>query len=102
MREDLKEAVGSVLQSVDPAMAVTTDEDLELLLGLADLVTLSRTACERDFQGFPTEAHMPEMPTRFAKMLLQVERGALALGASHAEAVDAAVRVAGDSMPPVR
>ena len=102
MRAELAEAAGRVLADVDPARAVLTDPVMDALLAVANLVTLARTACERDYRGDVIEAHAPEAPTRFAKMLAQVVRGALALGADQDHAVTVAMRVAGDSVPPLR
>ena len=102
MRAELAEAAGRVLADVDPALAVLTDPIMGALLDVANLVTLSRTAVERDIRGDVIEAHAPEAPTRFAKMLAQVVRGALALGADQDRAVTVAMRVAGDSVPPLR
>jgi hypothetical protein len=102
MRRELAEAAGRLLAHIDPDRAHLDDEDVEALLGVADLVTLSRTAVERDYRGDPIEAHAPEMPTRFAKMLGQVMRGALALGIDHDQALSIAMRVARDTVPPLR
>ncbi len=102
MRAELAEVVGALLTAVDPARAVLADADQETLLDLADLVTLGRTAVERDYKGDVIDAHAPEMPTRFAKMLGQITRGGLALGMSPTRALNASVRAAGDSMPPLR
>jgi hypothetical protein len=54
------------------------------------------------FRGEAVEAHQPEAPTRFAKMIGQLARGTLAIGADHARALTVAMRVAGDSVPPLR
>lgn len=102
MRRDLAETVGSVLGAVDAGRAVLSESDMFTLLDAADLVTLARTAVERDYRGDPIEAHAPEMPTRFAKMLGQIIRGALAVGIDHERARGIALRVARDSMPPLR
>ncbi len=102
MRPELAAAAGAVLAGVDPMKAVLAEADMHVLLGLADLVTLARTAVERDYRGEVQEAHAPEAPTRFAKMLGQLVRGGLALGAEHEHALSMAVRVAGDSVPPLR
>ena len=102
MRAELAEAAGSVLAGVDPSRAELTEQDMTLLLGAADLVTLARTAVERDYRGEVLEAHQPEAPTRFAKMLGQLVRGTLAVGGSHDQALVVAMRVAGDSVPPLR
>ena len=69
---------------------------------VADLVARCRTAVERDYQGKPEWAHALEAPTRLAKYLWQMVRGALAIGVERDEALRLAVRVAGDSMPQVR
>lgn len=102
MRSDLSAAVQAVMAGMDPTLATLTDEDYDVLLELADLVTYARTAVERDYQGNVIDAHAPEMPTRFAKMLGQVVRGCLALGMQRAEAHAIATRVARDTMPPLR
>lgn len=102
MRAELAAAVETLMSTVDVDRAVLSDVDADHLLGVADLVTLSRTAVERDFRGDPVDAHAPEMPTRFAKMLGQVLRGGLALGMDRPRALAAAVRVGRDSMPPLR
>ena len=50
------------------------------MLAAADLVTLARTGVEFDYRGNVIDAHAPEMPTRFAKQLTQIIRGAVAIG----------------------
>ena len=50
------------------------------MLAAADLVTLARTGVEYDYRGDVIDAHAPEMPTRFAKELTQIIRGAVAIG----------------------
>jgi predicted transcriptional regulator len=102
MRAELAEAAGQVLAYIDIGAAVLTDEVMGVLLGVADLVTLARTAVERDHRGEVTEAHAPEAPTRFAKMLGQLVRGCLAIGTDADAALTVALRVAGDSIPPQR
>jgi hypothetical protein len=102
MRKDLADAVTELVVGLDLSRVVMTDDDTETLLAASDLVTLARTAVERDYRGDPIEAHAPEMPTRFAKMLAQILRGGLALGMTHDHALRVALRVAHDSMPPLR
>lgn len=102
MRQELSDAVGVVLAAVEPSNAVLTAEVMTVLLGTANLVTLARTAVERDHRGEVVEAHAPEAPTRFAKMLGQIVRGVLSLGATPERALEVALRVAGDSVPPLR
>lgn len=103
MRHELREAVKAVLQAVDPdAEIMLSEAEVDALLGLADLVTRARTAVERDFKGNPLFAHALEMPTRFAKQLVQIVRGGIALGMRRTAALAVAVRCAGDSVPPLR
>lgn len=101
MRTELAAAVRGLLDTVDPdADNVVSDEQADALLEVADLVTRGRTAVERDYQGSPLFAHALEMPTRFAKQLVQIVRGAAALRCGDPLAV--AMRCAADSMPPLR
>ena len=65
-------------------------------------MTLARTGVEYDYRGEVIDAHAPELPTRFAKQLAQVVRGAVAIGMNRADALRLAIRCARDSMPPLR
>jgi hypothetical protein len=65
-------------------------------------VTLARSAVERDYRGDIEFAHDPEAPTRFAKQLVQLLRGAVAIGVKPAEAMRLVRRCACDSIPPLR
>ena len=80
MREELAEAVSEVIAEINTDDIPTTDEENSLLLKAADLVTMARTAVDRDYRGDVSVAHAPEMPTRFAKQLAQMLRGAVAVG----------------------
>jgi hypothetical protein len=102
MRAELSNAVAELIDNMQPERARLTVADEDALLSVADLVTYARTAVERDFQNNVINAHAPEMPTRFAKMLGQIVRGGLAIGMPHQRALETAIRVAGDSMPPLR
>lgn len=103
MRVELADAVGGVLAAVDSRAAFPLHPDEHLILGaVADVVTLCRTAVEFDYRGDVIDAHAPEMPTRFAKQLVQVMRGAMAVGLPRAEALRLALRCGRDSMPPLR
>lgn len=102
MRTELIAAVTALMAELAPDRAELQDDDMDALLQVADLVTLARTAVERDYRGDVIDAHAPEMPTRFAKMLGQIVRGGLAIGMERDHALAVAVRVAGDSMPPLR
>jgi len=102
MRADLAGALAGVLAGIDPAAATLDDDDEVRLLGAANLVTLARTAVEYDTQGKVIDAHAPEMPTRFAKMLGQIVRGGRAAGMDRASSLALAERIASDSVPPLR
>ena len=78
------------------------DVEIDQLVKAADVVTMARTAVERDYQGEVIDAHAPEMPTRFAKQLAQMIRGAVAIGMTPAAAMRLAIRCARDSIPPLR
>ncbi len=67
----------------------------------ADIVTRARTGIDYDYRGDVVDAHEPEMPTRFAKQLGQVVRGAAALGVSRHDALRLAIRCARGSIPPL-
>jgi hypothetical protein len=103
MRAELADVVGNLMSAVEPKAAITLDDDeIEELLGLADIVTRIRTAVERDYKGEPAFAHDLEMPTRLAKQLVQLARGAIALGMDRGSALAVAERAARDTMPPLR
>jgi hypothetical protein len=102
MRRDLAVAVGGVIAGMDVDSAPIDDDEIEILLAAANLVTLSRTAVEFDYRGNVIDAHAPEIPTRFAKQVAQIVRGATAIGMERAEAMRLAIRGARDSMPPLR
>ena len=102
MRAELAAAVGTLLAAAKPNGAALEEADEEKLLALADVVTFARTAVETDYKGDVLDAHAPEMPTRFAKQLSQVVRGAEAIGLDHEAAMHLAIRCARDLMPPFR
>jgi hypothetical protein len=103
MRAELGAAVTGVMAGIDTTRDLTlSDDEAERIGAAADLVTLARTAVMVDYRGDVIDAHAPEMPTRFAKQLTQIIRGAVALGIDRAEALRLAIRCARDSMPPLR
>lgn len=103
MRAELGATVGKLLQAIDPDQDATLgDDEADRLLAVADLVTRARTAVERDFQGEPQFAHGLELPTRYAKQLAQIVRGALTLGMDRDSAFRRAMRCGADSIPPLR
>ena len=107
MREQLAAVTGKLLAgaqayvSAEPEPGLT-DQEMGSLLGLADLVTRARTPVQRDYQGNPAFAHGLEIPTRFAKQLVQIARGGLLLGLDRGTAMRVAARCCQDTMPPLR
>ena len=103
MRQALAAAVGEVMLGVNPDGGIElTDDETRRLLAAANLVTKARTAVDTDYGGNPILANAPEMPTRFAKQLSQVLRGAVVVGVERDDAMRLALRCARDSMPPLR
>jgi hypothetical protein len=103
MRDELAELAAGVIAGIDTTTAPElTEDEQEAILAAADLVTRARTAVEVDYRGGVIDAHAPEMPTRFARQLAQVLRGAVAIGLDRAEGMRLAIRCARDSMPPLR
>jgi hypothetical protein len=103
MRAELAAAVGGIIGHIDTgADWPLKDGEIEQLIKAADIVTYTRTAVERDYQGDVIDAHAPEMPTRFAKQLGQMVRGGLAIGMDREAAMRLALRCARDSIPPRR
>jgi hypothetical protein len=103
MRKHLSETVAAVLARVTPTHAITvTEPECDRLIAAADVVTRCRTAVDFDYRGDVIDAHAPEMPTRFAKQLTQILRGAVATGLDREDALRLALRCARDSMPPIR
>jgi len=103
MRQELADAVAALINTVDPDKVYQlTDDDEDKIVRAADLITLARTAVEQDYRGNIIDAHAPEMPTRFAKQLTMILRGAIAIGMDHDAAMRLALRCAQDSMPQLR
>jgi hypothetical protein len=102
MRAELATVVGGVVAGMSTREVSLTKDETTRLLAAANITTLCRTAVECDYRGDPIEAHQPEMPTRFAKQLTQMIRGAIAIGMPRAAAMRLAIRCARDSMPAMR
>jgi hypothetical protein len=102
MRQELADAVGGIVAGITGEDALISEDEYEQLLAAANVVTKARTAVERDYQGEIIDADAAEMPTRFAKQLMQVVRGAWAVGMSRERARELAIRCARDSIPPLR
>ena len=102
MREELAAAVGGLVAHASTDDVPMSDDESMQLVKAADIVTMARTAVERDYQGDVIDAHAPEMPTRFAKQLAQMLRGGVAIGMTREDAMRLAIRCARDSIPPLR
>ncbi|QYF88491.1 hypothetical protein [Arthrobacter sp. PAMC25284] len=102
MREELGQAVAGVIAGMNKSPGPLNDDELGVLFEAANYVTQARTPAERDFKGDPIEANDPESPTRFVKMLQQVVLGGIAIGMDRRNALLLGLRVAHDSIPPVR
>ena len=100
--KELAAAVGGLVAHMDTTAHQLSDAEVDQLVKAADLVTLARSAVERDYRGDIEFAHDPEAPTRFAKQLVQLLRGAIAIGMTPAEAMRLVLRCACDSIPPLR
>jgi hypothetical protein len=102
MRAELAQVMGALIASADLGVRQLDDSERERLIKLANVVTWTRSGVERDYRGDVINAHAPEMPTRFAKQLAQVMRGALSIGIPTDEAMRLATRSARDSLEPLR
>jgi hypothetical protein len=102
MRKELAAAMGGVVAQACTDDVPLSEAETDQLLKAADIVTKARTAIERDYRGEVIDAHDPEMPTRFAKQLVQIVRGGVAIGMTREEALRLAIRCARDSIPPLR
>lgn len=101
MRAELARLVSGLVANIDPGAAAEPDSaELDAIVAAADLVTRARSAVDRSPGGEVEEAHMLEMPTRFPKQLVQIFRGATAIGLDRAAAMGLVIRAARDSVPP--
>jgi hypothetical protein len=102
MRKELADAVGGLIAHMNTTPHQLNEDEEEKIVKAANLVTLARSAVERDYRGDIEFAHDPEAPTRFAKQLVQLLRGAVAIGVEPDEAMRLVRRCACDSLPPLR
>jgi hypothetical protein len=102
MRKELANAAGTLIEHMNKTGYILTDDQTTELIKAADIVTAARTGVERDYRGDVIDAHALEMPTRFAKQLGQLVRGAVAIGMPIENAMRLAIRCARDSIPPLR
>jgi hypothetical protein len=97
MREQLAAAVAGVVQHAAITVDDLTPAEEDQILNASDIVTLARTAVERDYAGEIINSHAPEMPTRFAKQLTQMLRGGVAIGMPRERSLQLVIRCARDS-----
>lgn len=102
MRAELAATVGGLVAGADLDVADTPDEVTDEIMSLADVATVMRTAVISDYRGDVIDVHAQEAPTRFAKQLLQLHRGLLAIGVDPQHSMRIVRRIAVDSMPPDR
>jgi hypothetical protein len=102
MRKELAHSAGALIDRMSKTEYALSDEQIDRLIKAADIVTAARTGVERDYRGEVIDAHALEMPTRFAKQLGQLVRGAVAIGMPVENAMRLALRCAHDSIPPLR
>ena len=103
MRQEMAQAVAGLVGTIDvDTPYCLTNDDEDRIVRAAELVTLARTGVEIDYRGDVIDAHDPEAPTRLAKQLTQIMRGAMAIGMAHDTALRLVIRCARDSMPQLR
>src|SRR5262249_41277152 len=102
MRAELAQAVGGLIAHASLKETRITEDEMQKLINAADIVTFARTAVDYDHKGDVSNAHAPEMPTRFAKQLAQIIRGGVAIGLPREQGMQLALRCARDSIPPLR
>ena len=102
MRKELAHSAGALISHINKKEYALSDDQIDQLIKAADIVTAARTGVERDYRGEVIDAHALEMPTRFAKQLGQLVRGAVATGMPVENALRLALRCAHDSIPPLR
>ena len=102
MRAELKAASKRVISAASTKEVTVAAEDQDAILRAANVVTMARSAVDFDYRGKVEYSHDPESPTRLTKELIQLMRGAIAIGLDHERALALAMRSARDSMPPIR
>jgi hypothetical protein len=102
MRTELADAAGRLVTSASTDEHQLTPAETKRLIKLANIVTWTRSGVERDYKGDMIDAHAQEMPTRFAKQLTMLVRGAVAIGMLPDAAMRLAARCARDSISPLR
>jgi hypothetical protein len=104
IRKEISQAVAALIADarMPPREATLQEDEEDRLVAAADIATRARTGVEVDYQGNVIDAHALEMPTRFAKQLVLIFRGALSIGISRSAAFDLVLRCARDSIPPIR
>ena len=102
IRSEISQAVAALIADAKPNNTILTNAEEDMLVNAADIVTRARSGVEIDYQGNIINKHDAEMPTRFAKQLVLIFRGALSIGIDRKEALALVLRCARDSIPPIR
>jgi hypothetical protein len=104
LREERRRVVAEFVAGLDPTQAPDLPEEVtELIVAQADFTARARTAVARD--GYTREVvALPELeaPMRLAKQLASLWSGLRLIGYTEEEASAMVVRLAGDSIPPIR
>ena len=102
MRAELADAVGRLVSGASTDEYQLVPDETQRLIKLANIVTWTRSGVERDYKGDMIDAHATEMPTRFARQLTQLMRGAVAIGMPPTAAMRLVERCSRDSISPLR
>jgi hypothetical protein len=102
MRAALADVVAGFLLNRPTTRREVPADLAEELFEMADLIARSRSQVTADFKGDPEYAHASEMPTRVAKQLVTLWRGARDIGMDENQARALVRRVAHDTIPPGR
>lgn len=101
MKQALNGATHHVLNSMTDPDTDLTDAELDQVSNAANVVAAARSTVERE-NGTPVWPHAMESGARLANQLGRFFVGALSIGCSRGEALRLTLRVAGDTIPPLR
>lgn len=104
MRRELKVCVGDLLRDIMPeSQPEPIPPDIEdIILRACRVASMARTPTDHDYRGKIIYSHDPEAPTRLAKSLKQLIRGAYIIGIGLCDSLNMVMRCARDCIPPIR
>lgn len=102
MRKALKDAANRILDAPPGAAFDETAAVVPRIIGMAKFVALARSTVERDYRHEVTLVHDAESPSRLAKQLIGLWRGARLLGLAEHDAWDLLWRASLDSLTKLR